>query len=60
MKIAKKKVLIKSPLINQIIDLERPLEKVLKKGKYIAIKYDNTPSDIEGAEKRRIHSNQMS
>ena len=31
-KIAKKKVRIKTPLVNPIIDLERPLEKVLKKG----------------------------
>ena len=37
MKIAKKKVRITSPLVNPIIDLERPLEKVLKKGEYIAI-----------------------
>ena len=37
-KIAKKKVRMQSPLVNPIIDLERPLEKVLKKGEYIAIK----------------------
>ena len=43
MKIAKKKVKITSPLVNPIIDLERPLEKVLKKGEYIAIKCHNTP-----------------
>ena len=42
MKIAKKKVKITSSLVNPIIDLERPLEKVLKKGKYIAIKCHNT------------------
>ena len=38
MKIAKKKVRITSPLVNPIIDLERPLEKVLKKGDYIRAK----------------------
>ena len=43
MKIAKKKVKITSPLVNPIINLERPLEKVLKKGDYIAIKCHNTP-----------------
>ena len=32
MKIAKKKVRITTPLVNPVIDLERPLEKVLKKG----------------------------
>ena len=45
MKIAKKKVKITSPLVNPIIDLERPLEKVLKKGEYIAIKCHNTTGD---------------
>ena len=45
MKIAKKKVRITTPLANPIIDLERPLEKVLKKGEYIAIKCHNTPGD---------------
>ena len=45
MNIAKKKVRKQSPLVNQIIDLERPLEKVLKKGEYIAIKCHNTPGD---------------
>ena len=44
MKIAKKKVGMQSPLVNPIIDLERPLEKVLKKG-HIAIKCHNTPGD---------------
>ena len=34
-------------LVNPIIDLERPLEKVLKKGEYIVIKRHNTPSDNE-------------
>ena len=42
MKIAKKKIKITSPLVNPIIDLERPLEEVLKKGEYIAIKCHNT------------------
>ena len=45
MKIAKKKVQMQSPLKNQMIDLERWLEKVLKKGDYIAIKCHNTPGD---------------
>ena len=45
MKIAKEKVRIQPPLMNPIIDLERLLEKVIKKGEYIAIKYHNTPGD---------------
>ena len=45
MKIAKKKVRIQSPLINPIIGLECPLEKVVKKGEYLAIKCHNTPGD---------------
>ena len=45
MKITKKKVQMQSPLVNPIIDLERTLEKVLKKREYIAIKYHNTPGD---------------
>ena len=45
MKITKKKFRMLTPLVNQIIDLERPLEKVFEKGKYITIKCDNTPSD---------------
>ena len=45
MKIAKKKVQMKSPLVNPIIDLERSLEKVLKKEEYLAIKCHNTPGD---------------
>ena len=45
MKIAKKTVQIQYPLVNIIINLERPLEKVLKKGEYIAIKLHNTPGD---------------
>ena len=45
MKIAKKQVRIQSPLVHPIINLERTLEKVLKKGKYIAIKCHNTPGD---------------
>ena len=47
MKISKKKVRIQIPLVILIIDLERPLEKVLKKGEYIAIKYHNTPGDYD-------------
>ena len=45
MKIAKKKLRMQTPLVNPIIDLERPLEKVLKKGAYIANKYHNTSAD---------------
>ena len=30
---------------NQIIDLDRLLKKILKKGEYIAIKYHDTPDD---------------
>ena len=45
MKIAKKKVRIQSPLVDSIIELERPLEKVLKKGEFIAINCHNTPGD---------------
>ena len=41
--IFKKKVRINTPLVNPIIDLERPFEKVLKKGDYIVIKCHNTP-----------------
>ena len=44
-KIANKKVRMQSILVNPIIDLERPLDKVIKKGKYIAIKCQNTPGD---------------
>ena len=43
--IAKKTVCIQSPLVNPIIDLERPLEKVLKKGEYILIKCHDTSGD---------------
>ena len=45
MKIAKKKVRIQISLVNPIIDLERTLEKVLKKGEYIATKYHINPGD---------------
>ena len=45
MKIAKKKVRMQTPLVKPIIDLERPLEKVLKTWEYIAIKWHNTPGD---------------
>ena len=45
MKIVKKKVRMQSLLVNLIIDLERPLEKILKEGEYIAIKCHNTPGD---------------
>ena len=45
MKIAKKKVRMQTPLVNPIIDQERPLEKVLKKGEHIVIKSHNIPGD---------------
>ena len=45
MKIAKKKVKMQTPLVNPIIDLERPLEKVLKKGEYIVIECHTNPGD---------------
>ena len=45
MKIVKKMVRMQTPIVNPIIDLERPLEKVIKKGEYIAIKCHNTASD---------------
>ena len=37
-------VWMQTPLANSIINQERPLEKVLKKGEYIA-KYHNIPGD---------------
>ena len=55
MKIAKKKVRMQSSLVNPIIDLERPLEKVLKKGEYIAIKCHNTPVDNDSGFYESIH-----
>ena len=45
MKIAKKKVKMQTPLVKPIINLERPLEKILNKGVCIAIKCHNTPGD---------------
>ena len=42
MKIAKKKVRMQTPLVNLIIDLERPLKK---NGAYITVKCHNTPGD---------------
>ena len=42
MKIDKKKVRMQTPLVNPIIDLEKPLEKVLNKDKYIAMKCRDT------------------
>ena len=36
---------MQSPLVQLIIEQERPLEKVLKKGEYIELKYHNTPVD---------------
>ena len=45
MKITKKKIKFRTPLVNTIINLERPLEKTLKEGDYITIKCHNTPGD---------------
>ena len=45
MKVAKKKVRMQTPLVIPILDLERPLEKMLKKVEYIAIKCHNNPGD---------------
>ena len=36
---------MQSPLVIPIIKLKRPLEKALKKGKYIAIKCHNIPGN---------------
>ena len=36
---------MQAPSVNPIIDVERPLEKVLKKCEYLAIKCHNTPGD---------------
>ena len=36
---------MQTPLVNPIIDLVMPLEKVLKKGEYITIKCHNTTGD---------------
>ena len=47
MKIAKKKVGMQTLLVSPIIDLERLLEKVLKKGEYIVIKRHNTSGDYD-------------
>ena len=39
-----------TPLVNPIINLERPLEKVLKKGEYTAIKcHDNSGDNDSGS-----------
>ena len=46
MYITKKKAELRTPLVNPIIDLERPLANMLEKGEYKAIKYHNTPCDI--------------
>ena len=42
MKIAKKKVTFRTPLVSTLINLESPVEIVLEKGKYIAIKCNGT------------------
>ena len=36
---------MQTPSVNPIIDLKMEVEKVLKKGEYIAIKCHNTPGD---------------
>ena len=45
MKIYKKKVKSQTRFENPIINLERPLEKTLKKVKYLGISYHSTHSD---------------
>ena len=45
MKTTKTEVRLQTPLTNPIINLERRLEKVMKKREYIGIKYHNTPGD---------------
>ena len=45
MKIVKKFVTMQTSFVKPIINLERPLEKVLKKGEYIASTCYNTPGD---------------
>ena len=45
MKITNKKIRMQTLLVNPIIDLERLVEKVLKKGEYLAIKCHNTSGD---------------
>ena len=47
MKISKMKSKFQTPLANPIIDMERPLEKVLKKGEYRATKCHATPGNNE-------------
>ena len=47
MTIAKKKLRIQTLLVNPIIDLERPGERILKEGGYAVIKCYNTPGDNE-------------
>ena len=44
-KIDKKKIRIQTPLVNPIIDLERSVKRILKKGEYIVIKCHNIPVD---------------
>ena len=45
MKIDRKKVKFRTPLVNPIIDLELLIETVFKKEHYIAIKYHYTFGD---------------
>ena len=45
MNTAKKMGKIQTPLVNPIIDLERPLEKLLKKEESIAIEFHNISGD---------------
>ena len=48
MEIAKKKIRMQTLLMDPIIDLERSLENILKKGKFIGIKCHNIPGDNNG------------
>ena len=45
MKMAKKKVNFRIPLVNPIIDLEILLKKIFQIGEHIAIMCHNTPGD---------------
>ena len=55
MEISKNQVRFQTPFVNPIINLERPLEKILKTGKYMAIKYHNTPGDDDSGSYKINH-----
>ena len=47
MKIAKRKLKKNTHLVNSIINLKRPIEKVLEKGNYIATKYHDAFGEMD-------------